>query len=260
MRILFLLAGLCILSGCMTDYHQAAIAKCNGTRSGVSPDVVIQNCTAAIGFADGLDSKNTAGALTNRGGAYMLKGDYVAAVLDLTAALRIEPDLQQAYADRGASYANLGNTAAALSDLNRSLLMRPNDATALNMRCWTRARANIELGDALIDCDSGLALAPNATLLLDSRGLVEYRMGKLKDAQADYDAVLRARPQMPSSLYVRGLIRRQLGDAAGGQTDIDAAKALVPGIVDFYARLGIPQTAQPAPEPAKKKKPALKRG
>ncbi len=258
MRILFLLLALCCLAGCATtDYREAAVLRCNSLSAGTSPDVVIQSCTEAINYAGWLDGKNTALALTNRGGARQVKHEYALAIPDFSAALQIDPGIQQAYADRGASYAHLGNYDAALADLDRSLSMRPSDPIALNTRCWTRARANVALDAALIDCDSALALAQGRATVLDSRGLVEYRMGRLADAQADYDAALRVAPRFASSLYMRGLIKRQTGDTAGGQADIAAAEAIAPDIAATFAALGIPKAAQPVTTAPAKEAAAL---
>jgi tetratricopeptide (TPR) repeat protein/predicted aspartyl protease len=112
-------------------------------------------------------------------------------------------------------------------------------ALALNNRCWTRALWGQELDRALDDCNEALELKPNFAAYLDSRGLVELRLGRFDAAIADYTAALHKMPQSPWTLYGRGLAEQRQGLKARGDADIAAATALAPGLPKRLQSLGI---------------------
>jgi tetratricopeptide (TPR) repeat protein len=82
-------------------------------------------------------------------------------------------------------------------------------------------------------------MKPDDADILDSRGFVFLRLGRLERAIADYDAVLKQRPKLASALYGRGLARIGRGDRAGGQEDVTAARAVDPDVVAAFARYGV---------------------
>jgi tetratricopeptide (TPR) repeat protein len=112
-------------------------------------------------------------------------------------------------------------------------------ATLLDRRCFARAQWGRQLDNALADCDAAVALAPNTAYILDSRGLVKLRMGRLADAVIDYNAALRLSPKLASSLYGRGVAYRRAGRPSDGATDITAAKALDPNVESDFAAYGV---------------------
>jgi cytochrome P450 len=94
-----------------------------------------------------------------------------------------------------------------------------------NGRCWVRAVLGRDLLLALADCNESLRLRPENADTLDSRALVELKLGQLDRAREDYDAALKIYPRLADSLYGRG-------DVAGARVDLAAAKTLDPGITD----------------------------
>jgi tetratricopeptide (TPR) repeat protein len=115
----------------------------------------------------------------------------------------------------------------------------PKDANVLNSRCWMRAMWGQELPVALADCDASLGIAPSAPATLDSRGLVNLRLGHLDEALADYNAALDKRPKIASSLFGRGLVKLRKGADADGQADLAAARAIDPKVDAEYADYGL---------------------
>ena len=110
---------------------------------------------------------------------------------------------------------------------------------ALNGRCWARALAGIDLPAALSDCNAALRQRPGGTSILDSRAMVELRMGDLDKAIRDYDAVIAKQPNAAWSLYGRGIAKQRKGDAAGGKADLEASAKTAPKLADRAKALGI---------------------
>jgi len=96
-----------------------------------------------------------------------------------------------------------------------------------------------DLQVALKDCNESLRLKPNFVDALDSRGLVNLKIGLPTNAIADYSAALRVNPKHASALFGRGKAKLQNGDKAGGNADIAAAKAINRDIAQDYEDYGI---------------------
>ena len=158
---------------------------------------------------------------------------------ELEARIKTSPTDAAGYLDRADAFASKGDFANALDDMDRAVALKPNDASMLNARCFTRAQANKDLPAALDDCNEALKLAPRDPPTLDSRGFVYFRLGQLDRAVADYDAALDVDQTIAPSLYVRGIARRRQGDLKGGDADIAAAVKRDPSVADTYKRLGV---------------------
>ena len=88
--------------------------------------------------------------------------------------------------------------------------------------------------------NEALRLRPNYADALDSRGLINLKLGQYDRALADYDAALRAKPKLASALYGRGKAKLMKGNFKGGTADIQAAIIINPNIPEEFARFGLP--------------------
>ncbi|WP_233503675.1 DUF3857 domain-containing protein [Sphingomonas psychrotolerans] len=131
-----------------------------------------------------------------------------------------------------------GRVDEGLALLDTMIAASPGKADLLNSRCWLKATGNVALDTALKDCSKAIELAESPASILDSRGLVYFRLGRMGDALADFDAALEQVPDMAASLYMRGVIRKRAG-TAGGDADLAAARMIAPRIDEDYARYGI---------------------
>jgi tetratricopeptide (TPR) repeat protein len=166
-----------------------------------------------------------------------------AVTADLDAADRALPGEAETRLVLGNVYQEVGQPGAAVTQYSKWIDSHPHDqrsmAMALNSRCWVRALAGQELGQALLDCNAALKLKPNTASFLDSRGLVHLRQGNYDKAIADYDAALHLEPKTALSLYGRGLAKSHKGLSLEGQADITAATALEPAIAERARKFGI---------------------
>jgi tetratricopeptide (TPR) repeat protein/predicted aspartyl protease len=195
---------------------------------------------------------NDANALMRRGELYLTTRDPERAKADFEAAIKLAPDNPNLPAQAGVAYARAGLFEPAIHQLDTWIAAHPKDEDlprALNARCWARAAWRKELDAALADCE--LALRRDKTSeVMESRGLVLLRMGRLDEAIAQYTAAIRAQPRAAPALYGRGLAELKKGAKAEGETDIAAAMAIAPGLVAEYKRFGIAPDEAPSP-PAK---------
>ena len=139
-------------------------------------------------------------------------------------------------------YENLDQPELAIVNYDAWLKMHPEDAarpTAYNGRCWARALLNRELDRAMSDCNTALKLRPGYASYLDSRALVNLRLGKLDTALSDYDAAIKANPRNAWSLYTRATAERRAGKIEAADADRKAALAINPNVAKRAARYGL---------------------
>ena len=186
-----------------------------------------------------------------RAGTRLVTGDKAGAAADLDHASQMlsqNADDRRQIADIDLGLGRMDDAIAQLNLWINSHRDDPLRATAYNARCWTRALSGKGLDLALSDCNRALAIDPTMGAALDSRGLVELRLGELDAAISDYGANLAHDPKAASSLYGRGLAELQHGQTKQGQADVSAAAALAPGLAKEWEGYGIaaPVTATKA--------------
>jgi len=168
--------------------------------------------------------------------AYAGKADEALKLLDT---LPVTEADRAGYTDARATVSGeKGDTSGALALLKMEIADKPENAAALNADCWFRGLFNVALDSAVSECTHAVERADSPMAALDSRALVEFRLGSYDAALDDLNAVLKLAPYVPNSRYLRGLVRLKKGDAAGRQ-DIATALRMAPDIAHYYARYGV---------------------
>ena len=184
---------------------------------------------------------NDAFAHMARGKLRLAAGDKVAAKADFDAALATSQDKARDGLNMAAVYDHAHDYAEMIATVDHWLGDNPESDrrySAYNLRCWARAQWGRDLDAALSDCNASLKLRQNADTL-DSRALVEFRMGRFDAAIADTDAALELKPSLSTSVYTRGLARLRKGQAVDGAADLKTAAALNTYTPQAFARLGL---------------------
>lgn len=119
----------------------------------------IRNCTDALGGL--LVPQDEAATYVNRGVLQMRRGDYDKAVMDYQRALKIRPDLPEAYINYGAALFYQGEDAQALEAYNTALSLETDKkADALFNRALVYERME-NPKEAYYDLKAALALRPD---------------------------------------------------------------------------------------------------
>jgi len=187
----------------------------------------------ACGRAVKLDRWNPA-PYKLRGASYLFEKRYEQARNDFAAATRLDPTDPENHAGYAEALRGQGKYRAAIAQFSTAIRLAPNDPRMWNARCWTRGAFARELREGLADCNKALRLAPGQPDILDSRGLVYLRLGKLDNAMHDFGAALRKRPNLATALYGRGIARVKRGDWKGAQADVLRARATDPNVDDIF--------------------------
>ena len=180
--------------------------------------------------------------LVARAALRLRTGDRSGAVQDIDTAEHLSPKRGNIRLALAQLYVSAGLYAQAVSQFDLWIDGHAEDSRepeALNGRCWARALSGNELSKALGDCNKALRMRPGTAAILDSRALVELRLGALDKSIGDYDAALRLQPKNAWILYSRGVAELRKGLKARGREDIAAAVDLQPRIVDLARSRGV---------------------
>jgi tetratricopeptide (TPR) repeat protein len=231
-RVLLLL---CIL---VTLAQSSAVADDAATCGSASGDEAIAACSRMIdsGWYRG---PSLAVIHSDRGLALYRKGDYDAAINDLSKALRLDPMLAVAYSNRGLVWHNKKNYDRALQDLNEAIRLDPKLPQAYKNRALTwLTRKDYERSLADFDAAIRLNPQPEADDYL-GRGLARIQKKDYDRAIADFDQAIRLNPQ-PSAVYYfnrsRAWIEKKNYDR--GIADLDQAIRLNPNLGTAYNNRG----------------------
>ncbi|WP_226635542.1 tetratricopeptide repeat protein [Brevundimonas poindexterae] len=134
---------------------------------------------------------------------------------------------------RGTAYYRLGDPVQGADDFARAREAAGDDPDLLNSVCWNAALDNIELEQALADCDAALAAEPEGAHVMDSRAMVLLRMGRFEEALAQYDRALEIAPTLAPSLYGRGVAKWAL-DREDWQEDVARALSIDPDVARSF--------------------------
>jgi tetratricopeptide (TPR) repeat protein/transglutaminase-like putative cysteine protease len=181
-------------------------------------------------------------------------GRYEEAIRGLNSRFPVDP-ADDVLTQRAQLYVKAGKSALAIKDFAAMRAHAGANARALNNLCWTEATLNFALDAALADCAAALGSQPKSAALLDSKGFVLLRMGRVRESIEAYDAAIAIRPKQAASLYGRGLAKVRLGQTTEGEADLAAARTVSGEIEQEFAGYGIPPagaTAAAAPSSAQK--------
>ena len=208
------------------------------TRAANRPKSDLAGRLADVAAAEKIDASHGDIPLV-RARAYLGAGEPGKAIPSLTRAMKDQPKSMQLLATRAEAYAKSGQTALALKDYADLRARAVGVAEALNNLCWSQATMNVALEAALQDCEAALKVAPREPHIIDSKGFVLLRLGRLEEAVRTYDDALSVRGGHPESLYGRGLAKVRMGRETEGEADLTAARKLRADLDREFADYGV---------------------
>lgn len=196
----------------------------------------IAACSDVIGIGTG--GAAIEWAYVARAHAYESQALYTSAISDLNDALALKKKDPALLKERADDQVEVGNYADAVGDYDTLVDVQPS-ADGYAARCRVRAIANVDLDDAMEDCDAALKLAEHNGAALEARCFVNVRGAQWAPALTDCSAALDADWKMASALYLRGIAKTKSGDTKGGEGDLAAAQTLDPHVTETFEGYGI---------------------
>lgn len=155
----------------------------------------------------------------------------------LAASMRVAERLIEAAPDNAARYELLAQIAYRAADYDtvigayRKLIeLKPHHARSLNALAWILCENKNDPEAALAFADRGILFHPDDVHLLDTRGVVLTRLGRLEEARKDLQRCIQLADTVPGTkaqaLMHLGHNWIQQGDTTKAKTYLDAAKKL----------------------------------
>lgn len=165
------------------------------------------------------------------------RGEHIAAIRQIDAALQLNPNVAAAHNNRGVALAALQHGEEALASYDRAIALAPGYVDA-----WiNRGNALKELGRfelALASYDKAIALAPGQAIALAKRGNVLQVLHRLEDAVESYDRAIALKPDFSEAHNNRGSALVRLGRLGEGVASFERVIGLRPDDVKAWSNLG----------------------
>ncbi|EGD59576.1 TPR repeat-containing protein [Novosphingobium nitrogenifigens DSM 19370] len=207
-------------------------------------DLALKDANAALAL-----KPNDNVLLFHRAWLRLHDGDRTGAMADADAGVAATPKTSLDMMQAVGLYERMGKADRALALIDPMITLHREDSSypdLLNMRCWNRALANVDLDRALDDCTAAIRKSRGEPGYLDSRTLVHLRRKDYAAAITDADAALALRPDMANTLFLRALAKFKAGQENGGKDDLAAARKLSPEIDTHYSAYGLVAPIPPA--------------
>jgi tetratricopeptide (TPR) repeat protein len=209
--------------------------------------------------------------------------DMAGKLADLDAALKLEPDQEDAMAEKARLLSKQGKHAEAIDlydraiktaldgsylKLGRAIALqragrlveakqafdaeraRSKTAGDFSRLCRTKAANDVLLQSALEDCRDAIRMDPNYWTANDGLGMVLLKLGKLKEALASYDKAV-AHQSGADAYMGRAFVYARMGDSQHARADADQARKLRPDIDSEFAEYGLTFDGNAAAKPGK---------
>jgi len=165
------------------------------------------------------------------------QGQHAQAIEQIAAALKLNPNVADAWANLGNVQLASGRPEEALASYSRALALSPTNpafAGAVARILWDFGRKE----EALDEISRLLATRPGDIEVQHYRGNMLRELRRLDQALADYDAVLAARPDLAETWTNRGALLSEMGRADGALKSLDRALTLAPDMAAAWSNRG----------------------
>ncbi len=103
-----------------------------------------------------------------------------------TKAIRLNPELAEAYACRGTANSDLGRYDKAIADYTRAIGLSPDNAQTYNNRGYAYEKLG-QYDRAIADYTRAVRIDPHYSSAYNNRGVAYYNLGRKDEALADFD-------------------------------------------------------------------------
>lgn len=179
-----------------------------------------------------------------RGTGKLQDRNFVEAVTDLTRAVKLRPDIAEAFHNLGFAFEKTGDLRNAARAYERALNIKPNYPSALNNLGYLLATTETDAAKAVALCQRAVELQPNTASFQDSLGWALYKANRHAEAVSHFSAAIKLEPGFFKAHFNLGLVEFSAGNYSAAashfrnviQLNANYLKAYVP-LADCYEKL-----------------------
>ena len=137
---------------------------------------------------------------------------HFAAITDFDTAIRLKPDLADAYFNRGIAKDKLGQHNAAIKDYDTAIQIKPDLAQDYLNRGNVKAESG-QYATAIKDFNTAIQIKSNYAEAYLNRGVAKDKLGQYNAAIKDFDNAIRLKPNIASRLkhsYAEVYLNREM--------------------------------------------------
>ncbi len=192
---------------------------------------------SALGI-DSLGSSADAGMrLYIRGTEKLQDRNFAGAVEDLRQAVRLRPDLAEAFHNLGYAFEQVGNRTMAIKAYERALVIKPVYPSAWNNLGYLLASMGSDLERAIRLCRRAVEAEPRNEGFRDSLGWALYKADRKDDAVQQFKAAIKLNPSYVKAQFNLGLCEYSMKHYETALRLFESAVKLEPGFIKAYLPL-----------------------
>ena len=173
-----------------------------------------------------------------RGTSKLQEYNYAEAISDLTKAVKLRPDIPEAYHNLGYAFERCGDTKNAVKAYERALNLKPAYPSALNNLGFLLATTETDSLQAIGLCQRAVQLSPNTPSFRDSLGWALYKADRHQEAAEQFQTALRLDPTFYKSYFNLGLVEYTAGNFSAAAKDFQNTIRYNSNYAKAYVSLG----------------------
>jgi tetratricopeptide (TPR) repeat protein len=139
----------------------------------------------------------------------LLAGQYSQALVNLTDAIQLAPEIVKYWVNRGWIYFCMGCFEEAIADFTHAIEMVPEGGGVIFLRGFVHQRLK-HYDEALADFTHAIELMPNIAEAIRRRGQVYWELKQYDEALEDFDRVIELMPDVAVAVGLRGQVHWEL--------------------------------------------------
>lgn len=192
----------------------------------------------ALSFDALPDYQDSGMKLYVRGTQKLQDNDFVGAADDLRQAVKMRPDLAEAFHNLGFALEKGGDLKSAAAAYERALILKPTYSSAMNNLGFLLATTEVDPQKAMKLCSRAAEMEPNNSNYRDSLGWACYKAGRPDDAILHFKAAIRLDPSAAKPHFNLGLCEFNRKNYVEAARSFSNAIQVNPGFIKAYIPLG----------------------
>ncbi|HEY6287584.1 MAG TPA: tetratricopeptide repeat protein, partial [Ktedonobacteraceae bacterium] len=156
---------------------------------------------------------------------HLLAGQNSQALVNLTEAIQLAPEIVKYWVNRGWIYFCMNCFEEAIADFTHAIEMIPDGGGVIFLRGFVHQRLK-HYDEALADFTHAIELMPNIAEAIRRRGQVYWELKHYDEALEDFDRVIELMPDVAGAVGLRGQVHWELNHYDNALKDFDSAIAL----------------------------------